>query len=101
MIRGEKNVGLHKHDFCMHDWEVFPNNTRFGLQKKQNICKIDLFYQNKHNHQFFLRRFLSNFLRNSIKYVSKAVSGAFSGALKVAVLRAMAIQSTFSDDSFK
>ena len=61
------------------------------------MCKTDLFYQNKHNYQLFFL-FLVMFLRNSIKYV---VSSAFSEALKVALLRAMAIQSACSDDSFK
>ena len=31
--------------------------------------------------------------------ISRAVSGALSGALKVPILRAMTIQSAFSDDS--
>ena len=44
----------------------------------------------------FFSKFLVKFLRNSIKFV---VSRAVSGALKVAVLRAMTIQSSFSDDS--
>ena len=61
------------------------------------MCKTDLFYQNKHNYQLFFL-FLVMFLRNSIKYV---VSSALSEALKVALLRAMAIQSACSDDSFK
>ena len=46
----------------------------------------------------FLSKFLVKFLSNSIKYV---VSRAVSGALKVTLLRAMAIQNAFSDDSFK
>ena len=50
----------------------------------------------------FFSKFLVRFLRNSIKdVVSRGVSGALSGALKTARLRAMAIQSAFSDDSFK
>ena len=50
----------------------------------------------------FLSKFLVKFLRNSIKYVVlRAVLGALSGALKFALLRAMDIQSAFSDDSFK
>ena len=50
----------------------------------------------------FFSKVLVKFLRNSIKYVvSSAVSGALSGALKVTRLRAMAIQSAFSDDFFK
>ena len=46
----------------------------------------------------FFSKFLVRFLRNSIKDV---VSRGVSGALKTARLRAMAIQSAFSDDSFK
>ena len=39
-------------------------------------------------------------MRNSLKYVvSRAVSGALLDALKVSLLRAMAIQRAFSDDS--
>ena len=86
-------MGLHKHNFfpAMHGWAVFPSNERCSMQKR-NMSKIDLFNQNKHNHQRFLR-ILVKFLRNNIKYVvSKAVSGA--------LFRGMAIQSTFSDDSF-
>ena len=50
----------------------------------------------------FFSIFLVKFLRNSVKHVVlKAVSGALLGVLKVALLRAMAIQSAFSDDSFK
>ena len=50
----------------------------------------------------FFSKFLVKFLRNSAKYVvSRAVSSALSGALKVSLFRAMAIQSAFSDDSFK
>ena len=60
------------------------------------MCKTDLFYQNKHDHQLFLQSFSQFF--EKLKYV---VSKAVSGALKVALLRAMAIQSAFSDDSFK
>ena len=61
------------------------------------MCKTDLFYQNKHDHQFF-SKFSVKFLRNSIKCV---VSRALSGALMVVILRATAIQSAFSHDSFK
>ena len=52
----------------------------------------------------FFSKFLVKLLRNSIKYVvSRAVSGTFLGALKVkvALLRAITIQSAFSDDSCK
>ena len=85
----------------MHGWGISPNKKRSSKQEKGNVCKTDLFYQNKHDHQLFLQ-ILVKFLRNSINYVvSMAVSGALSGALKVALLRAMAIQSAFSDDSFK
>ena len=59
------------------------------------MCKTDLFYQNKYDHQFF-SKFSVKILRNSIKCV---VSRALSGALKVALLRT--IQSAFSGDSFK
>ena len=88
----------HKHNFsaAMHGWGIFPNNKSSSKLEK-NMCKTDLFYQNKHDHQFFLQ-ILVKFLRNSIKYVvSRAVPSAHSGAL----LRVMAIQSAFSDDSFK
>ena len=64
--------------------------------KEKNMCKIDLFYQNKDEHQLFFR-FFANFLRNSIKYL---VSSAVLGAIKIALLRAMTIQSAFSDDCF-
>ena len=50
----------------------------------------------------FFSKFSVKLLTNSIKYlVLKAVSSALSGALKVALLRAMTIQSAFSDDSCK
>ena len=69
----------------------------------QKIMCVKLIYSVKINTiiRFFIK-FLVTFLRNSIIYVvSIAVSGALSGALKVPLLRAMAIQSAFSDDSFK
>ena len=65
--------------------------------------RVKLIYSIKTNTtiSFFFKCF-AKFLRNSIKYVnSAAVSGAVSGALKVAFLRAISIQSAFSDDSFK
>ena len=85
----------------MHGWGISPNNKRSSKQEKEDVCKTDLFYQNKHDQQLF-SKFLVRFFRNSIKYVvSRAVSGVLSGALKIALLRVMAIQSAFSDDSFK
>ena len=46
----------------------------------------------------FFSKFLVTFLRNSINYVVlRAVSSALSDAIKVGTLRAMTIQSTFSD----
>ena len=66
--------------------------------RKKEMC-VKLIYSIKTNTIIsFFSKFLVKFLRNSIKYV---VSRAVSGALKVALLRAMAIQSAFSDDSFK
>ena len=57
---------------------------------RKKMCKIDLFHQNKHDYQFFL------------KYaVSSNISGLLSGAVKVALLRAMNIQCAFFDDYFK
>ena len=61
------------------------------------MCKTDLFYQNKHDYQLFLQIFSYEFEKQHKIRISRAVSGA----LKVAFLRAMAIQSAFSDDSFK
>ena len=85
----------------MYGWGISPNNKRSSEQEKENMCKTNLFYQNKHDHQLFLQ-ILVKFLRNSIKdVVSRGVSGALSGALKIARLRPVAIQSTFSDDSLK
>ena len=68
--------------------------------KKKEMC-VKLIYSIKTNTMIsFFSKFLVEFLRNSIIYVvSRAVSGALSGTLKVALLRA--IQSAFSDDSFK
>ena len=68
--------------------------------KKKEMC-VKLIYSIKTNTMIsFFSKYLVEFLRNSIKYVvSRAVSGALSGTLKVALLRA--IQSAFSDDSFK
>ena len=65
------------------------------VSRKKNICKINLFHQNKPDHQL-LHEILVRFLRNSIKYiVSRVVSRAFSGAQKFALLTAMIIQSAF------
>ena len=71
------------------------------MQKKKIFVK--LIYSIKINLiTSFFSKSLVKFLRNSIKYVvSRAVLGALSDALKVALLRAMAIQSAFPDDSFK
>ena len=76
--------------------------TKEVASTKKKMC-VKLIYSIKTNTIIsFFSKFLVKFLRNSIKYVvSRAVSGALSGALKVALLRAMAIQSAFSDDSFK
>ena len=72
------------------------------VASRKKIC-LKLIYSIKTNTIIsFLSKFLVKFLSNSIKYVvSRAVSGALSGARKVALLRAMAIQCAFSDDSFK
>ena len=79
----------------------FLPTTKEVASRKKKICKTNLFYQNKHDHQLFLQ-ILVKFLRNSIKdVVSRGVSGALSGALKIARLRPVTIQSTFSDDSLK
>ena len=85
----------------MYGWGISPNKKRAGKRKKERCVKM--IYSIKTNTIInFLSKFLVKFLRNSIKYVvSRAVLGALSGALKVALLRAMAIQSAFSDDSFK
>ena len=85
----------------MHGWGISPNKKRNNKQE-QKIC-LKLIYSIKANTiiNFFSKCFVT-FLKNSIKYVaSRALSGAISGVLKVALLRAMAIQSTFSDDFFK
>ena len=76
--------------------------TKEVASRKKKIC-VKLIYSIKTNTIIsFFSRFLVEFLRNSIKYVvSRAVSVALSGTLKVALLRAMAIQSAFSDDCFK
>ena len=102
-VFGEKKKVLHNHNFlpAMHGWGISPYKKRSSKQEKGNMCKTDLCYQ-KNTIISFFSKFLVKFLRNSIKYVaSRAVSGALLGALKVALLRAMAIQSAFSDDSFK
>ena len=69
-----------------------------AASSKKEMC-VKLIYSIKANTIIsFFSKFLVKFLTNSIKYV---VSRAVSGALKVALLRAMAIQSAYSDDSFK
>ena len=52
-------VLLHKHHFlpAMHGWGISPNNKRTSKQEKENACKTDLLYQNKHDHQLFLQIF--------------------------------------------
>ena len=86
---------LHKRNFspAMHSWGVFPNRKRCTMQKKDLFVK--LIYSIKTNLiTSFFSRFLVKFLRNNIKYVvSSVVLGALSGARKVALLRAMTIQS--------
>ena len=69
---------------------------------KDFLC-VKLIYSIKTNTiMSFYSKCLVKFLRNSIKsLVSRGVSGALPGALKVALLRAMAIQSVFSDDFVK
>ena len=68
------------------------------VASRKKIC-LKLIYSIKTNTIIsFLSKFLVKFLSNSIKYV---VSRAVPGALKVTLLRAMAIQNAFSDDSFK
>ena len=81
----------------MHDWGVFPNNKRCSLQKKEIF--VTLIYSIKTNMiTSFFSKFLVTFLRNGINYVVlRAVSSALSDAIKVGTLRAMTIQSTFSD----
>ena len=59
-FRGKKQkVLLHKHSFlpAMHGWGISPNNKRSSKPEKENVCKTDLFYQNKHDHQLFLQIF--------------------------------------------
>ena len=95
-------VLLHKQPLiqpCMA--REFPRITK-GVAGRKKIC-VKLIYSIKTNTIIsFFSKFLVKFLRSSIKYVvSRAFYGSLSGALKVALLRAMAIQSAFSDDSFK
>ena len=81
--------------------EFLPIRKEVASRKKE-IC-VKLIYSIKTNTSIsFFSKFLVKFLRNSIKYVvSRAVSGEISCALKVALLRAMASQSVFSDDFVK
>ena len=71
-------------------------------RRKKEMC-VKLIYSIKTNTIISIfPKCLVKFLRNSIKYVVfRAVSGALLGALKVAFLKAMAIQTVFSDHSFK
>ena len=76
--------------------EFFPITKEVASRKKK-MC-VKLIYSIKTNTIIsFFSKFLVTFLRNNLKYV---VSRAVSGTLKVALSRAMAIQSAFSDDSF-
>ena len=73
------------------------------ITKKVASCKkkmrVKLIYSIKTNTTIsFFSKFLVKFLKNSIKYV---VLRAVSGALKVALLKTMAVQSAFSNVSFK
>ena len=79
----------------------FAPITKEVASRKKNWVK--LIYSIKTNTIIsFFSKLLVKFLRNSINdLVSRAVSGELSGALKVALLRAMSIQSAFSDDLFK
>ena len=92
-------VGLHKHNFspAMHGLGVFSNNKRCSMQKERNICKADIFHQNKHDHQLFLQIFSPVFERSQKIH---SLESSF-GCTKVALLRAMTVQSAFSGDSFK
>ena len=75
----------------------FPPITKEVASRKK-IC-VKLIYSIKTNMIIsYFSKFLVTFLRNIIKYL---VSRAVSGALKVALLRAMSIQSAILDDSFK
>ena len=71
------------------------------MQKKEIFVK--LIYSIKTNMITSLfSKFLAKILRCSIKYiVSREVLGELSGALKVALLRAVIIQSALLDDSCK
>ena len=73
------------------------------VANRKNKISVKLIYSIETNTIIsFFSKFLIKFLRNGIKdVVSRGVLGALSGALKVARLRAVAIQSTFSDDSLK
>ena len=72
--------------------------TKEVASTKKKVC-VKLIYSIKTNTIIsFFSKFLVKFLRNSIKYV---VLRAVSSALKVSLLKAMVIQSAFSDDSFK
>ena len=42
---------------AIRSWEVFPKNKRYNIQKKRNICKIDLFHKKKLDQQLFLQIF--------------------------------------------
>ena len=80
----------------------FSPITKNVACRKNKIC-AKLIYSTKTNLIIsFFSKVLVNFLRNSIKYeVLRVILGALSAALKVTLLRAMTIQSAFSDDSIK
>ena len=79
----------------MNGWGVFSNSNDAVCRKKQIFVK--LIYSIKTNLiTSFFSKSLVKFLRNSIEYVvSKVDLGALLDAIKVAVLTAMTIQSTF------
>ena len=89
-------MGLHKYNFSSAIMaREFSLITKDVADKKKIFVKF--IYSIKTNLiTSFFSKYLVKFLRNSIKYVvSRVVLGTFSGALKVALLRAMTIQSAF------
>ena len=82
----------------MHGWGVFPNRKRCSMQKNEISVKLIYFIKTSLINRFF-SKFLVKFLKNSIKYVAlRVVSDALSGAIKVALLRAITIQSAFKNE---
>ena len=45
----------------MHGWGISANNKRSSEQDKEGVCKTDLFYQNKHDHELFILIFSKDF----------------------------------------